>query len=80
MLLSSSSRHISTLTVQRRLRELGLHGRIVAKKTLLRVVHSVKPGGGGVMRGGHCLAGDTVGDLFRIRSVLNPHDYHNTLQ
>ena len=29
---SSSNRHISTSTVQRRLRESGLHGRIAAKK------------------------------------------------
>ena len=33
---SSSSRHISTSTVKRRLRESGLHGRIAAKKPLLR--------------------------------------------
>ena len=32
---SSSNRHISTSTVQRRLRESGLHGRIAAKKPLL---------------------------------------------
>uniref|UniRef100_A0AAZ3PM41 Paired domain-containing protein n=1 Tax=Oncorhynchus tshawytscha TaxID=74940 RepID=A0AAZ3PM41_ONCTS len=31
---SSSNRHISTSTVQRRLRESGLHGRIAAKKPL----------------------------------------------
>ena len=35
-LQSSSSRHISTSTVQRRLRESGLHGGIAAKKPLLR--------------------------------------------
>ncbi|KAG7276943.1 hypothetical protein CRUP_010263 [Coryphaenoides rupestris] len=34
--LSSSSRHFSTSTVQKRLHESGLHGRIAAKKTLLR--------------------------------------------
>ena len=33
---SSSNRHISTSTVQRRLRESGLHGRISAKKPLLK--------------------------------------------
>ena len=33
---SSSSRHISTSTVQRRLHESGLYGQIAAKKTLLR--------------------------------------------
>ena len=33
---SSSNRHISTSTVQRRLRESGLHGQIVAKKPLLK--------------------------------------------
>jgi hypothetical protein len=33
---SSSDRHISTSTVQRRLRELDLHGRIAAKKSLLK--------------------------------------------
>ena len=32
---STSNRHISTSTVQRRLHESGLHGRIVAKKPLL---------------------------------------------
>ena len=32
---SSSYRHISTSTVQRRLRESGLHGRIAAKEPLL---------------------------------------------
>ena len=32
---SSSNRHISILTVQRRLRESGLHGQIAAKKPLL---------------------------------------------
>src|SRR4029434_4207276 len=36
MFQSSSSRHISTSTVQRRLQESGLHGRIAAKKPLLR--------------------------------------------
>ena len=35
-LQSSSSRHISTSTVQRRLRESGLHGGIAANKPLLR--------------------------------------------
>ena len=33
---SSSNRHISTSTVQGRLRESGLHGRIAAKKRLLK--------------------------------------------
>ena len=33
---SSSNRHISTSTVQRRLCESGLHGRIAAKKPLLK--------------------------------------------
>ena len=33
---SPSSRHISTTTVRRRLRESGLHGQIVARKPLLR--------------------------------------------
>jgi hypothetical protein len=33
---SSSNRHISTWTVQRRLREPGLHGRIDARKLLLK--------------------------------------------
>ena len=33
---SSSNRHISTTTVQRRLRELGLHGWIAAKKPILK--------------------------------------------
>ena len=32
----SSNRHISTSTVQRKLRESGLHGRIAAKKRLLK--------------------------------------------
>uniref|UniRef100_A0AAZ3NNQ0 Transposase Tc1-like domain-containing protein n=1 Tax=Oncorhynchus tshawytscha TaxID=74940 RepID=A0AAZ3NNQ0_ONCTS len=33
---SSNNRHISTTTVQRRLRESGLHSRIAAKKPLLK--------------------------------------------
>ena len=33
---SSSNRHISTSTVQRRLRESGFHGQIAAKKPLLK--------------------------------------------
>ena len=33
---SSSNRHISTSTVQRRLRESGLHGRISVKKSVLK--------------------------------------------
>ena len=33
---SSSTRQISTSTVQRRLRKLGLHGRIAVKKPLLK--------------------------------------------
>ena len=33
---SSSNRHISTSTVQRRLRESGLHGQIAAKTPLLK--------------------------------------------
>ena len=39
---SSSSRHISTSTVQRRLRESGLHGGIAAKKPLLRMNNKKK--------------------------------------
>ncbi len=39
---SSSCRHISTSTVQRRLCELGLHGQISAKKPLLRKNHMKK--------------------------------------
>ena len=41
-LQSSSSRHISTSTVQRRLRESGLHGGIAAKKPLLRMNNKKK--------------------------------------
>ncbi|WP_366951698.1 hypothetical protein [Pseudomonas aeruginosa] len=36
MIQSSSNRHISTSTVQRRLRESGLHGLTAAKKPLLK--------------------------------------------
>ena len=36
---SSSNRHISTLTVQRRLSKSGLHGRIAAKKPVLKDGH-----------------------------------------
>ena len=36
ILQSSSNRHISTSTVQRRLCESGLHGQIAAKKPLLK--------------------------------------------
>ena len=36
---SLSNRHISKSTVQRRMRESGLHGRIAAKKPLLKKGH-----------------------------------------
>ena len=39
---SSSNRHISTSTVQRRLRDSGLHGRIAAKKQLLKNINNKK--------------------------------------
>ena len=39
---SSSNRHISTSTVQRRLRESGLHGWIAAKKPLLKDTNNKK--------------------------------------
>ena len=39
---SSSNRHISTSTVQRRLRESGLHGRIAVKKPLLKETNNNK--------------------------------------
>ena len=39
---SSSNRHISTSTVQRRLGESGLHGRIAAKKPLLKYTNMKK--------------------------------------
>uniref|UniRef100_A0AAZ3RIP5 Transposase Tc1-like domain-containing protein n=1 Tax=Oncorhynchus tshawytscha TaxID=74940 RepID=A0AAZ3RIP5_ONCTS len=39
---SSSNRHISTLTVQRRLCESGLHGRIAAKKPILQDTNKKK--------------------------------------
>jgi hypothetical protein len=39
---SSSNRHISTSTVKRRLRESGLHGRISAKKPLLKDTNNKK--------------------------------------
>ena len=42
MLQSSSNRHISTSTVQRRLSESGLHGRIAAKKPLLKDTNNKK--------------------------------------
>jgi hypothetical protein len=42
MLQSSSNRHISTSTVQRRLRESGLHGRIAAEKPLLKDTNKKK--------------------------------------
>ena len=43
---SSSNRHISTSTVQRRLCESGLHGWIAAKKTLLKDTNKKnRPGG-----------------------------------
>ena len=40
--LSSSNRHISTSTVQRRLHETDLHGRIAAKKPLLKDTNNKK--------------------------------------
>ena len=39
---SSSNRHMSTLTVQRRLRESGIHGQIAAKKPLLKDTNNKK--------------------------------------
>ena len=39
---SSSNRHISTSTVQMRLRESGLHGQIEAKKPLLKDTNNKK--------------------------------------
>ena len=42
MLQSSSNRHISTSTVQRRLRESGLHGHIAAKNSLQKVTNNKK--------------------------------------
>ena len=42
MLQSSSNRHISTSTVQRRLCESGLHGQIAAKKPLLKDTNKKK--------------------------------------
>jgi hypothetical protein len=39
---SSSNRHISTSTVQRRLHESGLHGRIAVKKPLLKETNNNK--------------------------------------
>ena len=39
---SSSNRHISTLTVQRRLGESGLQGQIAAKKPLLKDTNNKK--------------------------------------
>ena len=42
MLQSSSNRHISTSTVQRRLCESGLHGRLAAKKPLLKDTYEKK--------------------------------------
>jgi hypothetical protein len=39
---SSSNRHIATSTVQRRLRESGLHGRISAKQPLLKDTNNKK--------------------------------------
>ena len=39
---SSSNRHISTSTVQRRLCESGLHGRIAAKKPQLKDTNNKK--------------------------------------
>ena len=42
MLQSSSNRHISTSTVQRRLCESGLHGKNAAKKPLLKDTNNKK--------------------------------------
>ena len=42
MLQSSSNTHISTSTVQRRLRESDLHGQIVAKKPQLKDINNKK--------------------------------------
>ena len=42
MLHGSSNRHIATSTVQRKLCESGLHGRIAAKKPLLKDTNNKK--------------------------------------
>ena len=39
------------------------------------VVPTVKHGGGAMV-----LAGDTLGDLFRIQGTLNQHGYNSILQ
>lgn len=43
------------------------------------LVPTVKHGGGGVMVWG-CFDGDTVGDLFKIKGILNKHGLHSILQ
>ena len=51
---SSSNRHISTSTVQRRMRESGLHGRIPTKKPLLKdTVNKKRLAGPRNMSNGH---------------------------
>ena len=88
---SSSNRHISTSTVQRRLRESGLHGWIAAKNPLLslwdaELVNRWSPHVWFPLWstdeevwwcGGAC---DTICDLFRIQGILNQYGYHSILQ
>ena len=93
---SSSNRQISTSTVQRRLRESGLHGRIAAKKPLLKNTNKKRrrvgeqmisacvvptmKPEGGVVKVWGFFAGNTLCDLFRIQGTLNQYGYHSILQ
>lgn len=131
---ATREQRVSVSTVQRRLRNYGLKGRIAAKKRLLHkqnkrrdcngpenkdwtikqwskvlfsdeskleifggrrrqyvrrqvgermteqcVMPPVKHGGGSVMVWG-CLAGNKVGDLVRVKGIMDKKMYHNILQ
>ena len=74
MLQSSRNRPISTSTVQKRLHESGLHGRITTKKPLLKDTNKKKRL---VWTKKHK---QYVCDSFRIQCTLNQHGYHSILQ
>jgi hypothetical protein len=49
------------------------------EKMLEELTPSVKHGGGNVMFWG-CFGGDKVGDLYRVKGILNKEDCHSILQ
>ncbi|XP_056143244.1 uncharacterized protein LOC130118936, partial [Lampris incognitus] len=78
---------VSTSTVKRRLRDSGLQSRVAKKKPCRTnekmleecLTPSVKHGGGNVMVWG-CFGAGKVGDLYRVKGILNKEGYHSILQ